>query len=90
MKRVSYYVLGFRFSPSSSTNLSLKAILLVNGVLDFLLEAIGQVHIVEPAGWPAVASLLVAVGGRPLVAGVDAIIEAEMSQDQDSLQFLYI
>ena len=75
------YVLDLRFSPSHSTNLSLEAVLLVDGVLDLLLEAVGQVHVVEPAGRPAVARLLVAVGGRPLVAGVDAVVEAEKSQD---------
>ena len=49
LKRVSY-VLDLRFLPSSSTDLSLEAVLLVDGVLDFLLEAVGQVHVVEPAG----------------------------------------
>ena len=81
LKRVSY-LLDLRFSPSSSTDLGLEAVLLVDGVLNFLLEAVGQVHVVEPTGRPAIARLLVAVGGRPLVAGVDAVIEAEMSQDK--------
>ena len=82
-KRVSS-VLVHRFSPSSYTNLGLEAVLLVDRVLDLLLEAVGQVHVVEPTGHPAIAGLLVAIGRRPLVAGVDAVIEAEMSRTHDN------
>ena len=59
------------------TYLRLEPALLVDGVLDLLLQAVGQVHVVGAARRPAVARLVVAVGGGAIVSGIDAIVEAE-------------
>ena len=72
-KKIQIFIKYFTYS----TDLRLEAVLLVDRVLDLLLQTVGQVHVVGAARRPAVARLVVAVGGGPFVSGIDAISEAE-------------